>query len=128
LEQKWPVFLQCTQCSPYQRHGWTSLYLFEGKMTQSTKCCAPIMHSKMDFSQQNLEQKWPVFLQYTQCSDSRETKHPWWGGEGFPGAVGVLEGVVMVMINFHEEILHVCLGTSFLERQPFQKTSIKTNM
>jgi hypothetical protein len=25
----------------------------------------------------------------------------WWGGEGFPGAIGFLEGVVMVMISFH---------------------------
>jgi hypothetical protein len=92
------------------------LYLFEGKMTQPTKRRAPIMHSKMDFSQQNLEQKWPVFLQYTQCSDSRETTHTWWHGKGFPGAVGVLEGVVMVMIKFHVEILRVHLGSSFDER------------
>jgi hypothetical protein len=61
LEQKWPVFLQCTQCSPYQRHRWPLLYSLEGKMTQLTKHRAPIMHSKMDFSRQNLEQKWPVF-------------------------------------------------------------------
>jgi hypothetical protein len=117
LEQKWPVFLQCTQCSPYQKHRWPSLYLFEGKMTQLTKHRAPIMHSKMDFSWQNLEQKWPVFLQYTQCSDSKETTHTWWRGKGFPGAIGILEGVVMVMIKFHVEILHVHLGSSFDERR-----------
>jgi hypothetical protein len=57
LEQKRPVFLQCTQCSPYQRHEWPLLFLFEGKMTQPTKRRTPIMHSKMDFSWQNLEQK-----------------------------------------------------------------------
>jgi hypothetical protein len=118
LEQKWPVFLQCTQCSPYQRHRWPSLYyLFEGKMTQPTKCCAQIMHSKMDFSRWNLEKKSPVFLQYTQCSDSRETTHTWWRGKGFPGAIGVLEGVVMVMIKFHVEILRVHIGSSFDERR-----------
>jgi hypothetical protein len=39
------------------RHGWPLLYLFEGKMTQSTKRHAPIVHSKMDFSWQIWEQK-----------------------------------------------------------------------
>jgi hypothetical protein len=91
--------------------------LFEGKMTQPTKRRTPIMHSKTDFSRQNLEQKCPVFLQYTQCSDSRETTHTWWHGKGFPGAVGVLEGVVMVMIKFHVEILRVHIGSSFDERR-----------
>jgi hypothetical protein len=38
--------------------------------------------AKMDFSRQNLEQKRPVFLQYAQCSDSRETTHTWLGGRG----------------------------------------------
>jgi hypothetical protein len=62
------------------------------------------MHSKMDFSPQNLEQKRPVYLQYAQCSGLRETTHTWLGGEGFPGAVGVLEGCAMVMTNFHIEL------------------------
>jgi hypothetical protein len=39
----------------------------------------------MDFSWQNLEQKQPVFWQYTQCNDSKEAAHTWQGGEGFPG-------------------------------------------
>ena len=38
----------------------------EGKTTQPTKRRAPIMDSKMDFSWQNWEQKWSVFLQCTQ--------------------------------------------------------------
>jgi len=52
-----------------------------------------------------------------------KTTHTWLGGEGFPGAVGVLEGGAMVMINFHVELgackmshLHnfyaICNGTS----------------
>jgi hypothetical protein len=76
--------------NPCRRHGWPLLYSFEGKMTQPTKRHAPIMHSKMDFSQQIWEQKRPVFLQCTQCNDPRETAHTWWGGEGFPGAARVL--------------------------------------
>ena len=75
------------------------MQLFERQTTKRTKRRAPIMNSKMDFSRQNLEQKRPVFLQYAQYSGSRETTHTWWGGEGFPGAVGVLEGVVMVMMK-----------------------------
>jgi hypothetical protein len=43
--------------NPCRRHGWPSLYSFEGKMTQSTKRHAPIVHSKMDFSWQIWEQK-----------------------------------------------------------------------
>ena len=58
----------------------------------------------MDFSQQIWEQKRPVFLQCTQCSDPRETGPTWWGGEGFPGAARVLVGGAMVMINFHVEL------------------------
>ena len=58
----------------------------------------------MDFSRQIWEQKRPVFLQYTQCNDPRETAHTWWGGKGFPGATRVLVGVAMVMINFHVEL------------------------
>ncbi len=38
------------------RYGWPSLYLFVGKTTQPTKRAAPIVHSKMDFSQQFWEQ------------------------------------------------------------------------
>ena len=49
----------------------------------------------------DLEQKRPVFLQYTQCSDYRETTHTWLGGGGFLGAVGVLERGAMVMVWFH---------------------------
>jgi hypothetical protein len=78
--------------------------LFEGKTTRSTKCHAPIVHSKMDFFRQIWEQKRPVFLQCTQCNDPGETAHTWWGGEGFPGATRVLVGVAMVMINFHVEL------------------------
>jgi hypothetical protein len=33
------------------------LYSFKGKPTQPKKCRAPIMHTKMDFSRQNWEQK-----------------------------------------------------------------------
>jgi hypothetical protein len=73
-------------------------------MTQSTKRHAPIVHSKMDFSRQIWEQQRPVFLQCTQCSDSRETGPTWWGEEGFPGAARVLVGGAMVMINFHVEL------------------------
>jgi hypothetical protein len=43
-------------------------------------------------------------LQYAQCSGSRETTHTRLRGEGFPGAVGVLEGGAMVMTNFHVEL------------------------
>jgi hypothetical protein len=50
----------------------------------------------MDFSQWNLEQKWPVFWPYTQCNDSKETAHTWWDGEGFPGDGWVLEGGIIV--------------------------------
>jgi hypothetical protein len=64
----------------------------------------PMVHSKMDFSWQIWEQKWPVFLQCTQCNDPRETAHTWWGGEGFPDSARVLVGVAMVMINFHVEL------------------------
>jgi hypothetical protein len=57
-------FLQCTQSlvatktmsNPCRRHGWPLLYSFEGKMTQPTKCHAPIMHSKMDIREGNLLQ------------------------------------------------------------------------
>jgi hypothetical protein len=73
-------------------------------MTQSTKRHAPIVHSKMDFSWRIWEQKRPVFLQCTQCSDPRETGPTWWGGEGFAGAARVLVGGAMVMINFHIEL------------------------
>jgi hypothetical protein len=90
--------------NPCHRHGWPLLYSFEGKMTQSTKRHAPIVHSKMDFSWQIWEQKRPVFLQCTQCSDPRETGPTWWGGEGFAGAARVLVGGAMVMINFHIEL------------------------
>jgi hypothetical protein len=93
-----------TRSNPCCRHGWPSLYLFEGKTTQLTKRHAPIVHSKMDFSQRIWEQKWPVFLQCTQCNDPGETVHTWWRGEGFPGAARVLVGVAMVMINFHVEL------------------------
>jgi hypothetical protein len=93
-----------TRSNPCRRHGWPSLYLFEGKTTQSTKCHAPIVHSKMDFSRRIWEQKRPVFLQCTQCSDPREAGPTWWGGEGFPGAARVLVGGAMVMINFHVEL------------------------
>jgi hypothetical protein len=30
--------------------------------------------------------------------------HTWLGGEGFPGAIGVLEGGAMVMTDFHVEL------------------------
>jgi hypothetical protein len=30
--------------------------------------------------------------------------HTWLGGEGFSGAIGVLEGGAMVMTNFHVEL------------------------
>jgi hypothetical protein len=73
-------------------------------MTQSTKRHTPIVHSKMDFSWQIWEQKQPVFLQCTQCSDPRETGPAWWGGEGFPGATRVLVRGAIVMINFHIEL------------------------
>jgi hypothetical protein len=63
----------------------------------------PIMHAKMDFSWQNLEQKWPVFWPYTQCNDSKETVHTWQGGEGFPGDAQVLEGGIMVTDGHDEE-------------------------
>jgi hypothetical protein len=52
-------------------------------------------------------------LQYAQCSDSREATHTWWGGEGFPGAAGVLEGVIMVIIKFLRDFLRVHFGSSF---------------
>jgi hypothetical protein len=45
-----------TTSNPCRRHGWPLLYLFEGKMTQPTKCHVPIVHSQMDFSQQIWEQ------------------------------------------------------------------------
>jgi hypothetical protein len=80
------------------------LYSFEGKTKQPTKRRAPIVHSKMDFSRRNWEQKRPVFLQYTQRNDPRETSHTWWGGKGFPGATRVMVVVAMVMINFHVEL------------------------
>jgi hypothetical protein len=83
-------------------------------------------HSQQSAACQSCIQKWTflgkiwskndVFLQYTQCSDSRETTHTCWHGKGFPGAAGVLEGVVMVMIKFLVEILCVHLGSSFDER------------
>jgi len=73
------------------------------------------MHTEMDFSRQNLEQKRPFFLQYAPCGDKNETKHTWWGGKGFPDAVGALEGVVMVMIKFHVEILRAHDGGSIRE-------------
>jgi hypothetical protein len=57
--------------------------------------------AKMNFSQRIFDQKRPVFLQYTQCSDYRETMRTWLGGGGFVGAVGVLEGGAMVMAWFH---------------------------
>jgi hypothetical protein len=38
-----------TRSNHCRRHGWLSLYSFEEKMTQPTKCGAPIVHSKMDF-------------------------------------------------------------------------------
>jgi len=60
-----------------------------------------IMIAKMNFSQRIFDQKRPVFLQYTQCSDYRETMRTWLGGGGFVGAVGVLEGGAMVMVWFH---------------------------
>jgi hypothetical protein len=93
-----------TRSNHCRRHGWPSLYSFEGKMIQSTKCHVPIVNSKMDFSRQIWEQQWQVFLQCTQCSDPRETGPTWWGGEGFPGATRVLVGGAMVMINFHIEL------------------------
>jgi hypothetical protein len=93
-----------TRSNPFSGHGWPLLNLFEGKTTQPTKRCAPIVHSKMDFSRQNWEQKRPVFLQFTQCSDPTEAAHTWWGGEGFPGAARVLVGVAMVMKKFHVEL------------------------
>jgi hypothetical protein len=71
-----------TRNNPCHRHQWPLLYSFEGKTTQPTKRGMPIVHSKMDFSWQNWEQKRPVFLQYTQCNDPRETAHTWWGGKG----------------------------------------------
>jgi hypothetical protein len=117
-----------TMSNPCHRHGWPLLYSFEGKMTQPTKCHAPIVHSKMDFSWQIWEQKQPVFLQCTQCNDPRETAHTWWGGEGFPGAARVLVGVAMVMINFHVELCVesysyvLDIGTG-LEKGTFPQTS-----
>jgi hypothetical protein len=54
-----------------------------------------------------------------QCSDSRKTTHTWWCGKGFPGAVGVLEGVVMVMIKFHVEIVRVHLLVVVLKKGTF---------
>jgi hypothetical protein len=45
-----------TTSNPCHRQGWPLLYSFEGKMTQLTKCHTPIVHSKMDFSQQIWEQ------------------------------------------------------------------------
>jgi hypothetical protein len=60
-------------------------------------------------------------LQYAQCSDSREATHTWWGGEGFPGAAGVLEGVIMVMIKFLRDFLRVHFGSSF------EKTRLSQN-
>jgi hypothetical protein len=54
------------------------------------------MHAKMDFSQQKLEQKWPVFLLCTQCNDSNDTAHTWQDGEGFCGDEQALEGGIMV--------------------------------
>ena len=56
------------------------------------------MNAKMDFSQRNFDQKRPVFLQYTQCSDNKETLLTWLRGGGFVGAVRVLEGGAMVMV------------------------------
>jgi hypothetical protein len=110
-----------TRSNRHCRHGWPSLYSFEGKMTQSTKRHAPIVHSKMDFSWRIWEQKWPVFLQGTQYSYPRETGPTWWGGEGFPGATRVLVGGVMVMINFHIELCVVSYafhpGTSLEKRR-----------
>jgi len=41
-----------------------------------------IMIAKMNFSQRIFDQKRPVFLQYTQCSDYRETMRTWLGGRG----------------------------------------------
>jgi hypothetical protein len=83
-----------------------------------------MQHSKMDFSRQNLAQKRPVFLQYAQCSDSREATHTWWGGEGFPGAAGVLEGVVMVMIKFLRNF-YVSILVVVLRKRAFLKTTTK---
>jgi hypothetical protein len=93
-----------TRSNHCHRYRWPSLYSFVGKTTQPTKSATPNVHSKMDFSWQNWEQKQPVFLQCTQCNDPRDTAHTWWGGEGFPGAARVLVGVAMVMINFHIEL------------------------
>jgi hypothetical protein len=50
-----------------------------------------------------LEQKWPVFLPYTQCNDSKETAHTWQDGEGFPWDWWVLEGGIMVTDGRDEE-------------------------
>jgi hypothetical protein len=59
--------------------------------------------AQMDFSWQNLEQKWPVFWPYTQCNDSKETAHTWWCKEGFPGDRQVLERGIMVTDGRDEE-------------------------
>jgi|JI9StandDraft_1071089.scaffolds.fasta_scaffold1330385_1 hypothetical protein len=55
------------------------------------------LRAKMDFSLQILEQKWWVFLYNTQCIDASDNVHTCLEGEGITGAVGVLEGVAMVM-------------------------------
>ena len=80
--------------------------------------------TEMDFSRQNLEQKRPFFLQYAPCGVKNETKHIWWGGKGFPDAVGALEGVVMVMIKFHVEILRAHDGSSIRESPLPNRTTI----
>ena len=106
------------------------MQLFERQMTKRTKRRVPIMNSEMDFSRQNLEQKRPVFLQHAQHSGSREITHTWWGGEGFPGDVGALEGVVMVMMK-EKCLLYAIFYASILvlvwSKRAFLQTSTKMN-
>jgi hypothetical protein len=61
------------------------------------------LHAKKDFSLQILEQKQGVFLYNTKYNHARDNIHTCWEGKCFPGMVGVLEGVVMVMKNGKEQ-------------------------
>jgi hypothetical protein len=81
------------------------------KGKRAHKKCQSSWREKMDFSWQILDKKASLFAEYALYWLKSNNTHTWGVGEGFRGAVIVLEGGIMVMKNAHVESYAFQLST-----------------